>query len=680
VALGEFPYYRADPARWADLLRALRELGIDVVTASVPWRLHEVGDGRSLVSYDFDGRFCPHANLIGFLQLAKDIGIFVMLRTGPYIFAEVRLGGLPDRVVPGACVRALDAGGDEHRIEGRSLPSAYDPDFRRIAAGWLSALRVQALSAMTYPAGPVIAVQLGNEGIFEGVDGSDYSAAAVAHFTTWAGMFAASSEPARVRADSVLRSAELRERWNRWAGPGLADLLGEFRAALGDVVPSVASLPLPQLASREGHAAAWMCRVPESVPSGVLRGYTSWAGNAWDSDSAFLALWFGVRALRADSVEENWGFTWTDTSYAQSIVPVYNALLGMAFGSTTISVYTACTTRTWPGLIAPCEEGPREAGIDAPYTPPYCPGAPLDESGSFHPNASGLRLLTTFLRWHGLALRRGSCSPSAWLVADPVTLSAPAHGAGADPTPVETAISACGELLLTGACEPDVALLADIQSGCGPWIVVGGGGMSRSVQQALAARVQAGDLCAVIGELPVYDERWLPCTDLAEAVAAFPGRTAVLPVTGARPPLDAADWGDFGPMLSWSLSASRDANGHRPRPVLALRRSDTATSSDVLFCFSRSQHEQIYQTHLGGAVTVRLCPRGAAVLLFRDSVLTGFLVKAVNEITGTSVTVEVSAGDDRVLVDLAADAVGRRTPVGWEIALFRPLGRVRADQ
>jgi hypothetical protein len=131
--LGELPYYRAAPHHWPAALRALRDAGVDVVTAYVPWRLHETMDAAGALSCDFDGRTTPQADLLGFLRAARECGLFVLLRPGPFVFAEVRLGGLPDHVTPGVCAPALDRYGREHRMEDRPLPSAFDPVFRRLA-------------------------------------------------------------------------------------------------------------------------------------------------------------------------------------------------------------------------------------------------------------------------------------------------------------------------------------------------------------------------------------------------------------------------------------------------------------------------------------------------------------------------------------------------------------------
>ncbi|KAL6035141.1 hypothetical protein STEG23_007781, partial [Scotinomys teguina] len=53
----------------------------------VPWNLHEPERGK----FDFSGNL----DLEAFIQLAAKIGLYVILRPGPYICSEIDLGGLP---------------------------------------------------------------------------------------------------------------------------------------------------------------------------------------------------------------------------------------------------------------------------------------------------------------------------------------------------------------------------------------------------------------------------------------------------------------------------------------------------------------------------------------------------------------------------------------------------------
>ena len=53
----------------------------------VPWNVHEPFPEQ----YDWDGI----ADLEAYLQLAQDMGLYVLLRPGPYICAEWDFGGFP---------------------------------------------------------------------------------------------------------------------------------------------------------------------------------------------------------------------------------------------------------------------------------------------------------------------------------------------------------------------------------------------------------------------------------------------------------------------------------------------------------------------------------------------------------------------------------------------------------
>ncbi|HTZ43605.1 MAG TPA: beta-galactosidase, partial [Jatrophihabitans sp.] len=97
MLLGEYPYYRADPAHWAGNLGELRGAGVDVLTCYLPWRLHEYPDGAGY-SYDFTGTRAAQHDVARLLRLAQQAGLAVVLKPGPFIHAEVQLGGLPDRL------------------------------------------------------------------------------------------------------------------------------------------------------------------------------------------------------------------------------------------------------------------------------------------------------------------------------------------------------------------------------------------------------------------------------------------------------------------------------------------------------------------------------------------------------------------------------------------------------
>jgi beta-galactosidase GanA len=85
---GEFhPFRLPSPSLWADVLQKMRANGYNAVSIYVSWNYHSPAPGV----YDFTGV----RDLDLFLTTAAQAGIFVTVRPGPYINAEVDAGGFP---------------------------------------------------------------------------------------------------------------------------------------------------------------------------------------------------------------------------------------------------------------------------------------------------------------------------------------------------------------------------------------------------------------------------------------------------------------------------------------------------------------------------------------------------------------------------------------------------------
>lgn len=87
IISGAVHYFRSTPNRWIDILTKLKQIGCNTVETYVPWFLHEPREGE----YDFSGNL----DISEFLQIANDLGLYAIVRVGPYICAEVEFGGLP---------------------------------------------------------------------------------------------------------------------------------------------------------------------------------------------------------------------------------------------------------------------------------------------------------------------------------------------------------------------------------------------------------------------------------------------------------------------------------------------------------------------------------------------------------------------------------------------------------
>ena len=84
---GSIHYFRSMPEKWYDLLFKLKCAGLNTVETYCCWNLHQPQRGV----YDFSGRL----DIERFLNTAQELGLYVVLRPGPYICGEWENGGLP---------------------------------------------------------------------------------------------------------------------------------------------------------------------------------------------------------------------------------------------------------------------------------------------------------------------------------------------------------------------------------------------------------------------------------------------------------------------------------------------------------------------------------------------------------------------------------------------------------
>ncbi len=84
---GAMHYFRIPQEYWEDRLLKLKAAGLNTVETYVPWNFHEKKKGE----FDFSGML----DIEKFVKTAQDLGLYVIVRPGPYICAEWDLGGLP---------------------------------------------------------------------------------------------------------------------------------------------------------------------------------------------------------------------------------------------------------------------------------------------------------------------------------------------------------------------------------------------------------------------------------------------------------------------------------------------------------------------------------------------------------------------------------------------------------
>lgn len=152
---GEFHYYRTPASEWAHRLGLLQSAGFNAVASYIPWLWHQPAPDVS----DLDGHTHPMRNLAGFLDLAAEMGLYIIARPGPYIMAETINEGIPPWVFeqhPAASFIAQD--GRVHNIA-----SYLQPDFLKRVEDWYQAVFAVLTPRQITRGGRIVLIQLDNE-------------------------------------------------------------------------------------------------------------------------------------------------------------------------------------------------------------------------------------------------------------------------------------------------------------------------------------------------------------------------------------------------------------------------------------------------------------------------------------------------------------------------------------
>ena len=171
ILSGEMHYFRVPADRWRDHLLRMKDAGLNTVSTYVPWSLHEQTEG----CFDLSGRDEPNLNLLGFIELCAQMDMFVTLKPGPYILAELAYHGIPRwffEKYPQSVARDR---------EGRGYPVPFtsynDCEFRNKVLDWFDVIMPAIARSQSSQGGPVIMMQVCNElGLFQWLNGAgDYS-------------------------------------------------------------------------------------------------------------------------------------------------------------------------------------------------------------------------------------------------------------------------------------------------------------------------------------------------------------------------------------------------------------------------------------------------------------------------------------------------------------------------
>ncbi|XP_008805774.2 beta-galactosidase-like isoform X3 [Phoenix dactylifera] len=138
---GSIHYPRSTPDMWPDLIQKAKVGGLDVIQTYVFWNAHEPSPGQ----YYFEGRY----DLVRFIKLVKQAGLYVHLRIGPYVCAEWNFGGFPIwlKYVPG--------------ISFRTDNGPFKAAMEKFTGKIVSMMKAEGL--FEWQGGPIILSQIENE-------------------------------------------------------------------------------------------------------------------------------------------------------------------------------------------------------------------------------------------------------------------------------------------------------------------------------------------------------------------------------------------------------------------------------------------------------------------------------------------------------------------------------------
>ncbi|KFK27244.1 hypothetical protein AALP_AA8G356800 [Arabis alpina] len=161
---GSIHYPRSTPEMWPGLIQKAKEGGLDVIETYVFWNGHEPTPGN----YYFQDRY----DLVKFIKLVQQAGLYVNLRIGPFVCAEWNFGGFPVwlKFVPGIVFRT----------DNEPFKAAMKKFTEKIV--WM----MKAEKLFQTQGGPIILAQIENEyGPMEWKDGAGPKA-----YTKWAAQMA----------------------------------------------------------------------------------------------------------------------------------------------------------------------------------------------------------------------------------------------------------------------------------------------------------------------------------------------------------------------------------------------------------------------------------------------------------------------------------------------------------
>jgi len=140
IISGELHYSRIPRPYWRHRLQMAKAMGFNTIATYVMWNFHEKQKGV----FDFESE---ERNLNAFINLAKEEGLYVILRPGPYACAEWEFGGYPWWILQDTSIKIR----------------TVNKKFLKLTENYFNALYKSIGHQQFTKGGPILMVQVENE-------------------------------------------------------------------------------------------------------------------------------------------------------------------------------------------------------------------------------------------------------------------------------------------------------------------------------------------------------------------------------------------------------------------------------------------------------------------------------------------------------------------------------------
>ncbi len=165
VYSGSVHYWRLERSLWPTILNQVQALGFAMIETYIPWSVHETHPGH----YDW-GQEDERKDIEAFMRLCEERGLWLIVRPGPLINAELTNFGFPEWILRNPRVQARTPAGSPHLDAAKGLhppspfpvPSYASEVFYQEVGTWFNIV-CPLIARHLAPHGCVVSVQSDNE-------------------------------------------------------------------------------------------------------------------------------------------------------------------------------------------------------------------------------------------------------------------------------------------------------------------------------------------------------------------------------------------------------------------------------------------------------------------------------------------------------------------------------------